>query len=61
MANKKSESFASEFPIFALIVFILALIWLLSELKVIITAIPWLPVIAIVVAINWIIDFYKEK
>jgi len=49
------------FPTFAVILFVLATIWLLTELGVITINIPWFPVILIIVALGWIIEHYTKK
>ena len=50
------------FPSFAVIILVLAVLWLLGDVGVIKTDVPWFPVVLIVIAIGWIIDNYsKEK
>lgn len=49
------------FPTFAVVILILAILWILSETQVITTKIPWFPVILGVIAIGWIIDHYTKK
>lgn len=51
MAGKK-------FPTVAVILLILAIVWLLSDLGAINVDIPWIPVILIVVAVGWIVNRY---
>ncbi len=46
------------FPTFATLVLVLGILWLLSELQILTVAVPWLPVIMIIVAIGWIVDHY---
>jgi len=43
-----------KFPTFGFILLILATLWLLNELNIIITRVPWFPVILIIVAIGMI-------
>jgi len=50
-----------KFPTFAVVVLVLAVIWLLQELGILTIGIPWLPVILIIVAVGWIYDVYKKK
>ena len=54
-------SSSRRFPTFAIIVFVLGTLWLLNELNVIATGIPWLPVILIVISLGWIVDHYSRK
>ena len=49
------------FPTFAVIVFVLAVFWLLSEIGVITTGVPWLPVILVVISLGCIIDHYAKR
>jgi hypothetical protein len=55
MAEKKG------FPTFAIIVLILALLWLLSETGILALNIPWIPLILVIVALGWIIDHYTKN
>ncbi len=50
-----------KFPTFAVIVLVLALIWLLNELGVLIMEIPWFPLILIIVAVGWIVNHYSSR
>ncbi len=49
------------FPTFAVLILVLGLLWLLSELSIITTIIPWFPVIIVTIAVGWIIDHYSKK
>ncbi len=50
-----------RFPTFAVIVFVFALIWLLTDLGLIPNVdIPWLPLILLIVAFGWIINRLKN-
>ena len=55
MAEKKG------FPTFAVIVLILAVLWLLSETGILTLSIPWIPLIVAIVALGWVIDYYTKK
>ena len=55
MAKKKS------FPTFAVIVFVLAILWILGETGVIVVNVPWFPVIIAIIALGWIVNNYKNK
>ncbi len=57
---KQEKSIKKKFPAFAVILLVLALIWLLQELEYITTNVPWLPVIIIIVAIGMIINRYAR-
>ena len=48
------------FPTFAVIVLVLSIIWLLQSLGVLAIDVPWLPIIAIIIAIGWIMDRYSK-
>jgi hypothetical protein len=50
-----------HFPTFAVIMFIIGIFWLLNDLELFAVKIPWLPIVLIVLAISWIIGFYKKK
>jgi hypothetical protein len=42
------------FPIFALIILVIGISWLLNDLNIFSFNIPWFPVILIIIAISWI-------
>ncbi len=44
---------------FAVLVLLFAVVWLLEEVGVVAINIPWLPVILIVVAMGWIVNRYR--
>ena len=47
-----------KFPMMATILLVVGIIWLLTELKVILIPIPWIPVVLIVIALGMIINRY---
>jgi len=47
-------------PLFAIIVLLIGIVWLLTEMGVISADVPWLPIIMILVGLNWIYEFYKK-
>ena len=49
------------FPTFAVIIFALALLWILGDTGVITTKIPWFPVILAIIAFGWIVDSYRTR
>ncbi len=49
-----------KFPTFAFVVLILGLLWLAVEMHWITIAIPWLPLIVVVVAAGWIVNHYMR-
>ena len=59
--DKKNVCCVGGFPTFAVIVLVLAVLWLLGEMKILTVNVPWLPVILIIIALGWIINFYKKK
>lgn len=62
MARKKTRScYGRGFPTLATIILVIGILWLLNELNVLTIDIPWWPVILIVVAIGWIVNFYSRK
>lgn len=50
-----------KFPLFAIIVLIIGLLWLFKDLGWITTNIPWLPLIIVILAIGWLVGFYGYK
>jgi len=48
-----------RFPTFAIIVLVFAVVWLLSDLKLVTVNVQWIPVILIIIAIGMI--FYRLK
>lgn len=47
-------------PLFAIVVLLIGIFWLLTELGVISADIPWWPVILILLGINWIYEYYRK-
>ena len=50
-----------KFPIFAVLVLIIAILWFLSDLKVFSTNVPWLPLIVIILSIGMMIKHAHYK
>ena len=49
-----------KFPTFAVIVFVFALVWLLTDLGVIPKInVPWFPLILAIIALGWIINRFR--
>ncbi len=48
-----------KFPMLAVILLVVAVVWLLSSLNLIIIDIPWIPVVLIIVAIGMIANRYR--
>ena len=51
---------AKGFPTFAVILLVLAGLWLLGELNVININVPWFPLIIVIVAIGMIVNHYRK-
>lgn len=56
MAKSKKVSL----PLFAIIVLIIGVVWLLTELGIVTANLPWWPIVIIAVALNWIYEFYNK-
>lgn len=50
-----------KFPTFAVILLVVAVIWLLSELGYIAINVPWIPITIGIVAIGMIVNRYSEE
>ena len=50
-----------EMPTFAVLILVIGVLWLLSELNLIRINIPWWPVILIIVALGWLVNYYQKK
>ncbi len=48
-----------KFPALAVILLLFALFWILSELKILIIDIPWIPVILGIIAMGMIVNRYS--
>ena len=48
-------------PIFAVIVFLIALLWLLNDLNLLAISVPWVPLIVLVVAFGWVMKHYAKN
>jgi hypothetical protein len=53
----------AKFPVLGVILLIVGIVWLLTELKVIVIDFPWIPVVLIVIAVAliWNRFFGKKK
>ena len=62
MAKKKTKAPAKKagFPTVAVILLVIAVLWILSDIGVIAVSVPWLPVILAVVALGWVVNNYKS-
>ena len=49
------------FPTFAFLLLVIAILWILSEIKVVTIDIPWFPIILAVIALGWILDYYLKR
>jgi len=49
------------FPTFAVIILVLAVLWILSDMGIIAYKISWFPVVLLIIAIGWIIDNYRRR
>jgi len=45
-----------RFPTLAVIVFVFAIVWLLSDLSIIKWSIPWFPVVILIISFGWIFN-----
>ncbi|MEM3112947.1 MAG: hypothetical protein QXI33_00810 [Candidatus Pacearchaeota archaeon] len=50
-----------KFPMLAVILLVVGIIWLLQELTIITINIPWIPIVLIIIALGLIINRYTEK
>tara|TARA_Y100000310_G_C20507232_1_gene727034 strand:- start:26 stop:190 length:165 start_codon:yes stop_codon:yes gene_type:complete len=50
-----------NFPTFAVILLILAIVWILGDLGLLTVNIPWIPVIVGIMALGMIINHYTRK
>ena len=48
------------FPTFAVILLVLAVLWLLNEIDILTINIPWLPIILAIIAIGMIVNKYQK-
>ena len=49
-----------KFPKLAVLLFVVGILWLLTDLGIITVKIPWWPIILIVISFGWIVDNYKR-
>jgi len=47
-----------RFPILAVILLVFAVIWLLSDLKILTISLPWIPIVLIIIAVGMIFNRY---
>jgi len=48
------------FPTFAVLLLVIAILWLLGDLGVITVSLNWWPIILGIIAIGWIVDHYTQ-
>ena len=59
--NKEHKIKMKKFPTFAVIVFVFAMLWLLTDLNIIPRIdVPWLPLILGIIALGWIINRFRD-
>lgn len=58
---KVEECGEKKFPTFAVILLVIAIIWLVSDLGYIAISIPWLPIIIGIIAIGMIVNKHHRK
>ena len=49
------------FPTFGFIVLAIGIVWFLNEINIFNIELPWIPIILIVIAIGWIVNYYTRK
>ena len=50
----------NKFPVLAVILLIVGIVWMLNELGYLIIDVPWIPVILVVIAIGMIANRYSK-
>lgn len=50
----------TKFPVLAIILLLFAIIWILSDLGMLMIDIPWIPVILAIIAVGMIINRYSK-
>ena len=50
----------NRFPTFGVILLVVGVLWLLTELNVILANIPWIPILLIIVAVGMIFNHTKK-
>lgn len=61
MVKKKMEECCKGFPTFAVILLVVAVIWLLSDLGYIAINVPWIPIVIGIIAIGMIVNKHHRK
>ena len=56
MVKEIQRRHGGRFPTFVFLLLVVAVLWLLIELEVIVTKIPWIPIIVIVILLGWMIN-----
>jgi uncharacterized membrane protein YoaK (UPF0700 family) len=57
--RKNMKKHYRRFPTIAFILLVFAIFWLLSELKVLVIDIPWIPVILIIISLGLIFNRFR--
>ncbi len=55
--DKKART---KFPTFATILLVLGLLWLLTDMGLLMVNIPWIPVILVIIAVGMIVNRYSK-
>ncbi len=50
----------AKFPVLAVILLVFAIVWLLSELRILLIDIPWVPAVLILIAIGLIYNRFRH-
>ena len=61
MAKKDGICCGGKFPTFAIIILVIALLWIASELGYINVDIPWFPIVIAIIALGMIVNKHGHK
>jgi hypothetical protein len=61
IAKRRIDMAKIKFPILAVILLIVGIVWALNSMEIIALDLPWLPIILIVIAVGMIANRYSGK
>lgn len=59
--NYRGKMKNKTFPTFAIVLLVLAVLWMLSELGVLTISLPWLLIIVVIIALGMVVNHYSRK
>lgn len=57
----KGMCHGQKFPVFPIVVFLVAFFWLLNDLRILTVNIPWIPIVLLVLSVGWLVKWHYRN